>query len=157
MLTNGNEERQFIYVENVCEAMETTMLKYDELDKNEYYDITSYEWSSINQIAEIVKQIIPCEIYRNNNEPQLKFFNFKIRNTHISYFLISNFFEQKNIKSDIQNNSPTTITTTTTATTSDSLSTKVSKINSSDFEFSFKFEVSINNLFINDYFYMFSH
>jgi len=72
MLTNGNEERQFIDVENVCEAMETIMLKYDELNKGEYYDITSYEWSSVNQVAEIIKQIIPCEIYRNNNEDNVQ-------------------------------------------------------------------------------------
>lgn len=72
MLTNGNEERQFIYVNDVCEAMETIMLKYDELEKNEYYDITSYEWSNINQVAEIIKQIIPCEIYKNNNEDNVQ-------------------------------------------------------------------------------------
>jgi len=51
MLTNGQELRQFIHINDVCTALKTAM------EKNlvgSVYDITSFEWVSILSVAEII-------------------------------------------------------------------------------------------------------
>jgi nucleoside-diphosphate-sugar epimerase len=36
--------------------------KYDEIDRNTNLHITNFEWNTILEIAEIIKDEIPCEI-----------------------------------------------------------------------------------------------
>lgn len=57
--TTGEEIRQFLYSEDCCEALYTIALNYDSLDKNKNYDITSFEWTSIMDIAKIVSNLYP--------------------------------------------------------------------------------------------------
>ena len=54
MISDGTEERQFLYVEDCCECFLTLAESYDTLLKNREYDISSFKWNSIMQIASIV-------------------------------------------------------------------------------------------------------
>lgn len=59
--TNGHEERQFLYVDDFCECILSLTERYDELDKKESIDISSFEWTSIRYIASICSNIFNCD------------------------------------------------------------------------------------------------
>jgi len=54
MLTNGQEEREFLYTEDCCEALETIMEKYDEFTSEDNLHITSFHSTKIIDIANII-------------------------------------------------------------------------------------------------------
>lgn len=54
MLTDGTEERQFLYAEDCCEALETIMEHYTDFKPEDPLHITSFRSSSIKEVAEIV-------------------------------------------------------------------------------------------------------
>jgi nucleoside-diphosphate-sugar epimerase len=62
MLTDGSEERQFLFADDCCECLEELSLNYEELDKSEEYHITSFEWSKIIDVANIIKKYLSCEV-----------------------------------------------------------------------------------------------
>lgn len=55
MLTDGTEERQFLYAEDCCEALETIMEHYTDFKPEDPLHITSFRSSSIKEVAEIIK------------------------------------------------------------------------------------------------------
>ena len=55
MLTDGTEERQFLYAEDCCEALETVMENYTDFKTEDALHITSFNSTSIKQIAEIIQ------------------------------------------------------------------------------------------------------
>ena len=55
MLTDGTEERQFLYAEDCCEALEVVMNSYLDFVPNDAIHITSFKSQSIKEIAEIIK------------------------------------------------------------------------------------------------------
>ena len=57
MLTNGLEEREFLYAEDCCEALEKIMLFYEEFNSNDDLHITSFKSTSILEIASIVENL----------------------------------------------------------------------------------------------------
>lgn len=57
MMTNGAESRQFLYVEDFAECVLTLTEMYDKLDKSKNYHVSSFEWSSILDVAKIVSEI----------------------------------------------------------------------------------------------------
>ena len=57
MLTDGTEERQFLYAEDCCEALETVMDKYDEFGREDPLHITSFKYSTVTQVAAIVSEL----------------------------------------------------------------------------------------------------
>jgi nucleoside-diphosphate-sugar epimerase len=59
MLTDGKEERQFIHIDDVCEAL---LKSFDIKDKTQTYDITTTKWISIYNIAKIIQKHTNCEI-----------------------------------------------------------------------------------------------
>jgi nucleoside-diphosphate-sugar epimerase len=59
MLTTGKEERQFIHIDDVCEAL---LLSFDIKDKTQTYDITTNKWTSVYNIANIIKKHTNCKI-----------------------------------------------------------------------------------------------
>jgi nucleoside-diphosphate-sugar epimerase len=59
MLTTGKEERQFIHIDDVCEAL---LMSFDVKDKKQTYDITTNEWTSVYDIANLIKKHTKCEI-----------------------------------------------------------------------------------------------
>ena len=55
MLTDGTEQREFLYAENCCEALEAVMNNYDELTSEDNLHITSFKQTTILEIAEIIQ------------------------------------------------------------------------------------------------------
>ncbi len=55
MLTDGTEERQFLYAEDCCEALETVMNSYTDFKSDDPLHITSFHSNSIREIADIIQ------------------------------------------------------------------------------------------------------
>ena len=55
MLTDGTEQRQFLYAEDCCEALETVMDCYSDFKPEDPLHITSFNATSINDIASIIQ------------------------------------------------------------------------------------------------------
>ena len=55
MLTDGTEERQFLYAEDCCEALEVVMEQYDEFTPDDPLHITSFHSSTIKEVALIIQ------------------------------------------------------------------------------------------------------
>ena len=55
MLTDGQEEREFLYAEDCCEALEVIMNNHDDFTSEDNLHITSYHPTSILDIAHIIK------------------------------------------------------------------------------------------------------
>jgi nucleoside-diphosphate-sugar epimerase len=55
MLTDGQEERQFLYAEDCCEALETIMECYLDFKSTDPLHITSFHNDSIKSVAEIIQ------------------------------------------------------------------------------------------------------
>lgn len=60
MMTTGEEVRQFIHIDDLCRAVYYVIS--NNLNKN-VYDITSFEWISIMDIAEIIASLTGAKIY----------------------------------------------------------------------------------------------
>ena len=54
MLTDGTEERQFLYAEDCCEALETVMNCYIQFKPEDPLHITSFHATSIKEVAAII-------------------------------------------------------------------------------------------------------
>ena len=55
MMTDGTEERQFLYAEDCCEALETIMENYTDFKPEDPLHITSFRSTSIKDIASIIQ------------------------------------------------------------------------------------------------------
>ena len=55
MLTDGTEERQFLYAEDCCEALETVMESYTDFKPEDPLHITSFRSESIKEVAAIIQ------------------------------------------------------------------------------------------------------
>jgi len=55
MLTDGTEERQFLYAEDCCEALETVMERYTDFKPEDPLHITSFHSNSIREVADIIQ------------------------------------------------------------------------------------------------------
>lgn len=62
MQTNGNEKRQFIYIEDVCDAL------YNSFNCKGLFDASTLQWNSIYDVAEIISKYTNCEIITGNNK-----------------------------------------------------------------------------------------
>jgi len=54
MLTDGEEEREFLYAEDCCDALETIMENYDDFTPEDNLHITSFHSTKIIDIANII-------------------------------------------------------------------------------------------------------
>lgn len=55
MMTDGTEERQFLYAEDCCEGLETVMENYTDFKSEDPLHITSFRSTSIKDIAQIIQ------------------------------------------------------------------------------------------------------
>ena len=55
MLTDGTEERQFLYAEDCCEGLETIMECYDEFKPTDPLHITAFNSTTIKDVAAIIQ------------------------------------------------------------------------------------------------------
>lgn len=54
MMTDGSEERDFLYAEDCCEALETVMENYNDFTCEDNLHITSFKYTKIIDIANII-------------------------------------------------------------------------------------------------------
>ena len=54
MLTDGQEQRDFLYAEDCCEALETVMEKYNDFSSEDNLHITSFHYTKIVDIASMI-------------------------------------------------------------------------------------------------------
>jgi nucleoside-diphosphate-sugar epimerase len=59
MLTDGQEERQMLHAEDCSECLEILSQNYNTISRDKELHITSFEWSKIIDIANIVAEIFP--------------------------------------------------------------------------------------------------
>jgi nucleoside-diphosphate-sugar epimerase len=64
MLTDGTEQREFLYAEDCCEALEAVMENYDELSSDDNLHITSFDATTILDIGYIIQGLF-AEIGRS--------------------------------------------------------------------------------------------
>lgn len=62
MRTDGTESRQLLYAEDCAECFLTLTEQYDTLDKSKNYHITSFEWSTVLDVANHLADISGCEV-----------------------------------------------------------------------------------------------
>ena len=58
MLTTGEERRQFIYIDDVCEGFHAAIDRHEK----ELRDITSFEWVTVKRVAEIIGSIAGARV-----------------------------------------------------------------------------------------------
>ena len=55
MLTDGTEERQFLYAEDCCEGLETVMKSYDQFKSTDPLHITAFNSTTIKDVAAMIQ------------------------------------------------------------------------------------------------------
>ena len=55
MMTDGTEERQFLYAEDCCEALETVMENFTDFKPEDPLHITSFHSTTIKDVAHIIR------------------------------------------------------------------------------------------------------
>ena len=61
MLTDGTEERQFLYAEDCCEALESVMENYTDFKPEDPLHITSFHSNTIREVANIIQGCFSME------------------------------------------------------------------------------------------------
>jgi nucleoside-diphosphate-sugar epimerase len=59
MLTDGKEQRQFLYVDDCSECLTMLSKRYEEIPREKELHITSFEWNTILDVAKYVAEIYP--------------------------------------------------------------------------------------------------
>jgi nucleoside-diphosphate-sugar epimerase len=54
MMTDGTEERQFLYAEDCCRGLETIMECYTDFKPEDELHLTSFHWTTIKEVAQII-------------------------------------------------------------------------------------------------------
>ena len=54
MMTDGTEERQFLYAEDCCRGLETIMECYTDFKPEDELHLTSFHWNTIKQVSNII-------------------------------------------------------------------------------------------------------
>lgn len=68
MLTDGSESRQFLHVDDCCDALYTLQENFESLNKSKQYHITSFKWNTIHDVAEIISsKFNNAEIIKNKS------------------------------------------------------------------------------------------
>jgi nucleoside-diphosphate-sugar epimerase len=68
MRTDGLESRQLLYARDCAECFLTLTNLYDTLDKSKNYHITNFEWVSILDVANQIKEISGCEVVQGTRK-----------------------------------------------------------------------------------------
>lgn len=58
LMTNGEEKRQFVHIDDVCSAFHRAIT----LKTTEIYDVTSFEWISIYEVAQMISELTEAKL-----------------------------------------------------------------------------------------------
>jgi nucleoside-diphosphate-sugar epimerase len=72
MNTDGRELRDFLFVDDCCEALYKIMINHEELLGKSSFDIASFQWNSIITIAKTVAKFIPARIIPSQNQDSVQ-------------------------------------------------------------------------------------
>ena len=73
MRTNGQEERQFLYADDCSECLLKIAKSYDEIDREKLLHITSFKWTKILEVGNIIsKKFGNCPIIPNEEEDMVQ-------------------------------------------------------------------------------------
>jgi len=84
MRTSGAEARQFLHVDDCAQAIAFWCSNHQNLNKDEFLDITSHVWTTVAEVAQLIQANIPCIISSAKNEDNLQR---GIKNAPNPYFL----------------------------------------------------------------------
>jgi len=90
MMTDGSEEREFLYAEDCCEALVAVMENYANISREEDLCITSFKSNTIFEVAEVISNIIRSQIVPGENKDTVQLDK---RNIPSQYIL--NFWQPK--------------------------------------------------------------
>lgn len=62
MMTNGNESRQFLYVEDCVDALECIREAYNDIDRSLDLCVTNFTWNTILDVAHVVSTLTGAKI-----------------------------------------------------------------------------------------------
>lgn len=61
MMTDGTEQREFLYAEDCCEALEAVMQNYDDFTSTDPLHITSFVSTSILEVGKIIQDLFAAD------------------------------------------------------------------------------------------------
>ncbi len=78
LLTDGTEERQFLYADDCCEALLTLSENYEVIPRDEELHVTSFEWNNVLTVAKIISdhfpgsEVVPAESAKDEVQKDVK-------------------------------------------------------------------------------------
>lgn len=63
MRTTGDESRQFLHGVDCAAALVTLGDRFEELDNKTYYDVTSFEWTTIESLANLIANMYDAAVF----------------------------------------------------------------------------------------------
>lgn len=73
MRTNGAEERDFLYADDASRALLTLAQEFSHISKNEKLHITSFEWTNIRDLADLIAVKTNSKVTPSNNIDQIQY------------------------------------------------------------------------------------
>jgi len=91
MLTNGAEERDFLYADDCCHGLEIVMKKYDIFKNKNIIDLSYGKYTKIIKVAVIIKNLfkkkgIDIKVIRGKKDDQLQKNKKNIANTYLKKY-----------------------------------------------------------------------
>jgi nucleoside-diphosphate-sugar epimerase len=68
MRTSGSEKRDFLHVDDACSAIFTIAQRFTQGEVSGAFDVASFKYFSISDVASIVASILPAEIFVGDKE-----------------------------------------------------------------------------------------
>ncbi len=103
MLTNGNEERDFLYADDCCRGLEILMKKHNTFKNKNIIDLTYGKYTKIIRVAEIIRNLfkkkgIDIKVIRGKKNDQLQKNKKNIPNTYLKKYWKPKFLLEQGIK-----------------------------------------------------------
>ena len=103
MLTNGVEERDFLYADDCCHGLEIVMKKYDIFKNKNIIDLSYDKYTKIIKVAVIIKNLfkkkgIDIKVIKGKKDDQLQKNKKNIPNTYLKKYWKPKFSLERGIE-----------------------------------------------------------